>query len=149
MNFTTLPSASSITSTRKTLGFTILEILVVISVIAILIGIAIPKFKGMQDHAKTIKATGDLRTIQAALESYYIHNHNTYPVTTDNICADSLISQSPQLINAPLYDPFAAANTEYKYMVSSPNGTHFVVWSVGLPGQTPPSSVTDAGEILY
>jgi len=51
-------------------GFTILEILVVISVIAILIGIAIPRFKGMQDAANAIKAKSELRSIQAAIESY-------------------------------------------------------------------------------
>ena len=32
-------------------GFTLIELLVVISVIAILVGIAIPRFKGMQDEA--------------------------------------------------------------------------------------------------
>jgi len=53
-------------------GFTILEILVVLAVLAILIGTAIPRIKGMQDQASITKAKGELKSIQAAMESYKI-----------------------------------------------------------------------------
>jgi len=36
-------------------GFTLVELLVVITVIAILLGITIPRFKGMQDEAIGLK----------------------------------------------------------------------------------------------
>ena len=45
-------------------GFTLIELLVVISVIAILVGIAIPRFKGMQDEANQSKAKAELRVLQ-------------------------------------------------------------------------------------
>ena len=60
-------------------GFTIIELLIVIAVISILIGIALPRFRGMQEEGKIAQAKGELRTLQTAVESYYIHNSNTYP----------------------------------------------------------------------
>lgn len=62
-------------------GFTLIELLIVIAVISILIGIALPRFKGMQEEGKIAQAKAELRTLQTAVESYYIHNNNTYPAT--------------------------------------------------------------------
>lgn len=132
----------------KPRGFTILEILAVISVIAILVGFSIPKFKGMQDEARLGKVRQELKTLQSALESYYIHNR-TYPPESNKVCEDSLISAHPRMIDGVLYDPLAGvAGQEYKYQ-SSPNGRHFVVWSTGLPGQVAPTGITDAGEVTF
>src|SRR3989339_339671 len=61
-------------------GFTLIELLIVIAVISILIGIALPRFKGMQDEGNIAKATGELRTLKTAVESYYIHNNSTFYV---------------------------------------------------------------------
>ena len=59
-------------------GFTIIELLIVIAVISILVGIALPRFRGMREEGLIAQAKGELRTIQTALESYFIHN-NAYP----------------------------------------------------------------------
>mgnify|MGYP000748903584 CR=1 FL=1 len=64
-------------------AFTIIELLVVIAVISIIIGIAVPRIKGMQDQANVSKAEGETKTLQAAVESYYINqNPNAYPATS-------------------------------------------------------------------
>ena len=47
-------------------GFTLIELLVVISVISIIIGVVIPRFKGMQDEANKTKAKAELKTLQTA-----------------------------------------------------------------------------------
>ena len=66
-------------------GFTILELLVVISVLVILIGIAIPRFKGMQDAGRVAQAKGELQTVQTAIESYYMNaSPNAYPSSSTN-----------------------------------------------------------------
>jgi len=115
-------------------GFTILELLIVIAVIAILVGIALPRFKGMQDEGNIARAKGELRMLATAVESYYIHNSNTLPTAIGN-----LTSATPQIAPNPLpKDPFSA--TDYVLVKSPP---WFVVYSVG-PGATAGTAAIDA-----
>ena len=58
----------------KNRGFTIIEILIVISIIAVLVGLALPRLRSMQMEGDYAKAAGELRTLQTAVESFYIHN---------------------------------------------------------------------------
>ena len=104
-------------------GFTILELLIVIAVIGILVGIALPRFKGMQDEGNIARAKGELRMLQTAVESYIIHNNNTAPATLS-----VLTSAVPAITGTTLpKDPFNTG-ADYGYAV---NGTNYVVWSRG------------------
>jgi len=115
-------------------GFTILEILVVLSVIAILIGIAVPRLKGMQDQANISKAKAELRALQAAIVSYYTNTSpNAYPPTSTTVAASYLISATPQIIASPLYDPFRTPPAEYLYVLSG-NGMYYFILSTGPNG---------------
>ena len=109
-------------------GFTILELLIVIAVIAILVGIALPRFKGMQDEGNIAKAKGELRTLQTAIESYYIHNNSTMPATLS-----ALTTAVPNIIGTTLpKDPFVAGGaTDYGY---AKGGAYFAVSSKGPSG---------------
>lgn len=125
-------------------GFTLIELLVVISVIAILVGIAIPRFKGMQDQANKSKAKAELRVLQTALESYYMNQTpNAYPATSTTICAGTLNSASPLVIGEELYDPFRSS-AEYNY-IKSTNGTYYVVFSYGPDGAADITGISTAG----
>lgn len=109
----------------KTKGFTLIEILIVIAVISILIGIALPRFRGMQEEGNITKAKGELRTLQTAVESYYIHNNNTYPGSLANV-----ITQRPAIVTTMPTDPFSGTNYGY-----STGGTNlYVLYSVGPAG---------------
>lgn len=112
-------------------GFTLIELLIVIAVIAILIGIALPRFKGMQDEGNIAKAKGELRTLQTALESYYIHNNNSYP---DSLSKLTEATTKPKIVNTIPDDPFAAAGTDYRYARGGTNNKFYVVYSVGPDG---------------
>lgn len=59
-------------------GFTLVELLITVAIIAILAAIAIPNFLAAQTRAKVSRVKSDLRTIGVGLESYYIDN-NHYP----------------------------------------------------------------------
>jgi len=125
-------------------GFTLIELLVVMSVIAILIGIAIPRFKGMQDEANTSKAKAELRVLQTAVESYYMNQTpNAYPATSTTICATTLNSASPLIVSEVLYDPFRSS-TEYRYRRST-NGTYYVIYSYGPDGAQDITGISNAG----
>ena len=130
-------------------GFTILELLVVISVLVILIGIAIPRFKGMQDAAKIAQAKGELQTMQAAIESYYMNANTTkaYPTNSITVGYTFLRSTTPQIISStPPYDPFGSTTaTEYGY-AKSPNASSYVIYSVGAAGSAT-ASIVDGGTV--
>ena len=125
-------------------GFTLVELLIVIAVIAILIGIALPSFKGMQDEGNIAKAKAELRTIQTAVESYYINN-GSYP-TDAPAWQSALTGASPTIIGAVLTDPFSSTNAEYQLVYSS-NGNYYAVYSVGTSGSASVTAVSDAGDV--
>ncbi|HPN87857.1 MAG TPA: prepilin-type N-terminal cleavage/methylation domain-containing protein [Candidatus Omnitrophota bacterium] len=122
----------------KRQGFTILEILVVLAVLAILIGIAVPRIKGMQEQANITKAKSELKTIQLAVESYRM-NHGSYPEKSGDNCTKLtetlLIKESPQIVPGIMYDPFGATVTsEYFYMISV-DTNYYVIGSLGTSGK--------------
>ncbi len=121
-------------------GFTILELLIVIGVIAILVGIALPRFKGMKDEGNSAKAKGELRAIQTAVESYYIHNASAYPAALTN-----LTTAVPTIINPVPDDPFNGTN-DYSYAVS-PNGTYYVIYSIGPGGAATITGIDNTGAL--
>ena len=125
---------------RSRKGFTILELLIVIAVIAILVGIALPRFKGMKDEGNYAKAKGELRTIQTAVESYYIHNSSAYP---GNINA-ALTGATPQIIATSPIDAFGTAIYGYG---KSPNGNYYAIWSVGPGGAATITGIDNTGAI--
>ena len=111
-------------------GFTLIELMIVLVVIAILLGVVLPQFKGTQDEANMQRARSELRTLATAVESYYIHNSNALPSALS-----SLTSASPRIVNAIPNDPFNAGSS---YSYSRDNGTtpiYYVIFSYG-PGRT-------------
>lgn len=121
-------------------GFTIIELLIVISVIAILIGIALPRFRGMQEEGNIAKAKGELRTLQTAVESYYIHNNNAYPTALS-----SLTTATPNIIGSSLpTDPFTSGSN-YGYAQST-NVRFYVIYSVGVGGNGS-ATINDTGTV--
>jgi general secretion pathway protein G len=115
-------------------GFTLIELLIVIAVISILIGIALPRFRGMQDEGNIAKAKGELRTLQVAIESYYIHNNNTYPPTGSASLETELETAIPSIIDHVPADPFNAAGNDYVYILGGTGNQSYVVYSVGPEG---------------
>lgn len=118
-------------------GFTLIELLIVMAVIAVLIGIAIPSFRGMQDEAKKTKAGGDLRVLKLAVEAYNAKN-SEYPPVLASVEAGSVVQTLPK-------DPFGAtSDTDYQYSL---NNGYYAIWSVGPNGTSgtvvPAATTTD------
>jgi prepilin-type N-terminal cleavage/methylation domain-containing protein len=145
---------------KKSKAFTLIELLIVMAVIAILIAIAIPSFRGMQNEARKTKAQGDLRVLKIAIESYYKNHNNQYPAVATY--QTTLTGASPRILDANLYDPFVAGGaTTYVYALSGTGPTdsnYYLLYSVGPDGvadsPTPTVSnttgtVTSSGDAIW
>ncbi len=129
---------------KKSRAFTLIELLIVMSVIAIIISIALPSFKGMQQQARIIKAQGDLRTLKVSVETYF-SNNAAYPAASGY--QTTLINSTPQILSTTLNDPFSSTATPYAYALSS-NSAYYVIYSVGVAGNGS-ASVNTSGVVSY
>jgi type IV pilus assembly protein PilA len=75
-------------------GFTLIELMVVVMIIAILIGIAIPAFLGARKRAQDTGAKSNLRNALSSATAIFSDNQ-TYPATADMVTA--LAAEEPSL----------------------------------------------------
>jgi prepilin-type N-terminal cleavage/methylation domain-containing protein len=131
-------------------GFTLLELLVVITIIIILIGMLFPAFRGIQDQAKRTQAKNDLSQIVAAISAFYTE-YGRYPLpttattdtaatysATNNVVFDILrydITRDPTTVNALnprqivfITPPIAKDQTTPKLGVQTSSGVWFDPW---------------------
>ena len=75
---------------RSNRGFTLLEIIVVVAIIAILAAYIAPKVAGRVDDARISKAKSDIRVLESSLELYKLDNF-LYPSSEQGL--DSLVNK--------------------------------------------------------
>ena len=75
---------------RTNQGFTLLEIIVVVAIIAILAAYIAPKVAGRVDDARISKAKSDIRVLESSLELYKLDNF-VYPSSGQGL--DSLVNK--------------------------------------------------------
>lgn len=76
-------------------GFTLIEILVVVVILAILAALVIPKIMSRPEEARVVRAKQDISSIESALNLYKLDN-GFYPTTEQGIAA---------LVTKPSADP--------------------------------------------
>lgn len=118
-------------------GFTLLEIIVVVAIIAILAAYIAPKVTGRVDDARISKAKSDIQTLESSLEIYKLDNF-IYPTTEQGL--NALISKPSGTelrnwrdggyIKRLNKDPWG---NEYQYLYPGSNG-EFDVFSLGADG---------------
>jgi type IV pilus assembly protein PilA len=123
-------------------GFTLVELLVVMLILALLAAIAIPSFFNQRDKARDADAKESVRTAQTAIETYAIDNNGEY--TNANTAALVAIEQT--LNDAP--NPVAVSNTAgktYTLSVESKTGNVFTITRAANGQTTLSCTVADAG----
>ena len=73
-------------SPEKSRGFTLIEIMVVVVILAILAALIVPKLMSRPDEARVIAAQQDIRAIVQALKLYRLDNLR-YPSTEQGLAA--------------------------------------------------------------
>jgi prepilin-type N-terminal cleavage/methylation domain-containing protein len=77
----------------KKRGFTLMELLIVIAIIAILVSISVVSYSSAQKKARDARRHSDMKALQNAWEQYYADNNGNYPGTTTAApCTLSLVS---------------------------------------------------------
>lgn len=113
-------------NSNRTAGFTVLELLVVISIIAVLSAALLATFSIARRKSRDASRAADFKSLQVALELYYSANSDTYP--------DDLSSLVPAYIPAVPADP-SLGDAAYGYVQSAPLG--YVLGAImENPGQT-------------
>jgi prepilin-type N-terminal cleavage/methylation domain-containing protein len=64
---------------RRGRGFTLIELMLVVAIIALLAAIAIPKFADLVVKAKEAAVRGKLGTVRSLISIYYADNEGRYP----------------------------------------------------------------------
>ena len=125
---------------RSSRGFTLIEVLVVVVILAILAAIVVPRVIGRTDDAMIAKAKADVQGLGTALNLYKLDNF-TYPSTDQGL--DALVQKpggSPEAANwrsGGYIDrlPKDPWNRDYQYVSPGSHGD-FDVYSLGKDGQS-------------
>jgi general secretion pathway protein G len=123
----------------KVRGFTLIEVLVVITILTILAALIVPRIMDRPDQARQVAAKNDIRAIENALNLYRLDN-STYPSTEQGLNA---LVQKPDSGNIPpnwkpggYLDHLSKDPWGHDYQYLSP-GVHgeIDVFSLGRDGQ--------------
>jgi len=96
--FTTLMNTSAPNRALRLHGFTLVEIMIVVSIIGLLASIAIPNFVKARDTARTNTCIANLRQIDSAKQQWALETRQAStatPTSTDLIGVTQYIKNSP------------------------------------------------------
>lgn len=118
----TRSGCGTIRGLRDEPGFTLVELLIVMLVLALLAAIAMPSFYGQRDKARDAEAKQTLTTAQLAAETYALDNDGSYSGVT---AAD--LKQIEETLNGSPLTVLAAGPRTYKLEVVSGSTSVFVL----------------------
>lgn len=125
---------------QKEKGFTLIELLIVVAIIGIVAGIAIPRFLGARTVARVTRAFADMRTMANGLEMYFTAE-NVYPATLAG-----LTTSSPAYITSVPKDPFDTDDGPYRYYSNGDDDNPATMWLIVSNGPDGEVDVTIAAD---
>lgn len=123
-------------------GFTLIEMMIVVAIIAILVGILVPNFMRARAQAQTAACEANLKEIATALEEYET-DHEAYPDVTSLTDVTSSEANLGQYLRQTPIDPVAPTGF-YQYQVSNYNAGN-ASYTIVCPGSHDPATLVQVG----
>ncbi|MCB1233423.1 MAG: type II secretion system protein, partial [Verrucomicrobiae bacterium] len=110
---------------RKNQGFTLIELMVVITIIAVLASFAMPAFTRMQESAKITKDISNVRQIILACKSFATDYEGSYPSwkiddAADSGDQDSDLGTSTEAFNVLIQEGYIDTESIFWYKTTNP-----------------------------
>ena len=120
-------------------GFTLIEIMIVVAIIAVLAAAIVPNMVRGRTTANDAAAKGTLKTVSTALETYMSSNGN-YPSTTT-----ALISAAPPYVTKDYFD---GPQSGFNFTATLTAGTYSIVATPLGPNQGSTTFTISTGGLL-
>lgn len=78
---------------KKQAGFTLVELMVVVAIIAVLTAMAIPQFTSAADKAKIAKEKSDIQTLTNATQLYLIDKNTEVAPTVESLYEEGYLAE--------------------------------------------------------
>ncbi|MEX2186460.1 MAG: type II secretion system protein [Pirellulales bacterium] len=135
---------------RRKLGFTLIEVLIVVVIMAVLAATIIPQFTASTDDAQKSAAAYNLHTMRSQIQLYRTEHAGTYPTIAND--ADGQPSLPALIGSSNAAGTVGATGPSFPlgpYMVSIPNNPYDNKNYVETATEWPPAATTASGGWLY
>jgi len=125
---------------RKSRGFTLIEIMVVVVIIGLLAAVIVPQVVNKVDEARVTRAKADIASIESALTIFRLDN-SKYPTTEQGLAALTTQPTDPSIRNwrpggyltkKVGKDPWG---NDYQYVYPGTHGGEYDLFSLGADNQ--------------
>jgi type IV pilus assembly protein PilE len=122
---------------ERTRGFTLIELMIALVIVAILAGIAVPSYRNFVLRSHRIEATAALLKVAAAQEKFYLQN-NTYTTNVGDVSGLAFTDTDST-------DKFDTENAWYEIKVTAADDEAFTLTATAKGDQTNDSDCTSFG----
>lgn len=124
---------------RRSTGFTLIEVMVVVAILGILAALVVPRIMDRPDEARIVKARNDIRVLSNQLDLYRLDNY-VYPSTDQGL--EALVNRPGGQPEAPNWKsggyldrlPMDPWGRPYQYLQPGQHG-EFDLYSLGADGR--------------
>jgi len=123
-----------IMNNKRQRGFTLVELLLVLVILALIAGLVLPGIIGKAESAKVKAAASQISRISMSVESFYLDTGVTPSSLDELVDEPSGVTgwNGPYIKNTLLKDPWGEP---YKFRVPGDHGAEFDIWSFGADRQ--------------